>query len=127
MVTVILGEGKYDVGYGVSDVNSLPSLIFEEVDTTTKTAVEFKSMDVLDDVWGRLASHHFSNMFSFGRAVQVMFMSQESVAGLLRIVEDLKFAATAGVEVSFPKVEQDCESEDDGTVDDDEDEWKGWD
>ena len=124
MVTVILGEGKYDVGYGVSDENNLPSLIFEEVETNAKTAVEFKSMEVLGDVWSRLAAHHFSNMFSFGRAVQVMFMSQESVKGLLQIVEDLKFAATAGVEVSFPKIVEETSNESDDTSEDD---WKGWD
>ena len=125
MVTVVLGEGRFDVGYGVSE-NDLPALVFTEIENEVQTAVEFKTREVLDDVESRLASHHFASMFSFGHAVQVMFMSQESVAGLHAAVVTLQEATNSGSGVSFPVTEAEFTevasetnaSEDESRVDD---------
>lgn len=103
MVTVVLGEGRFDVGHGVSE-NDLPALIFTEVENETQTAVEFKTPEVLADVEARLSGHHFASMFSFGHAVQVMFMSQESVAGLHAAIATLQDAIASGGDVAFPLI-----------------------
>lgn len=123
MNTVSLGEGRFSVGYGMSEDN-LPALNFQEVDPDSglaldipAVAVQFRTLEALEGLIERLTAHAHTSVFCIGRVIQVFFMSLEAKDALLGILVELKTDIVSGNGIGFGDVSDAMVKENDNILD----------